>query len=310
MVTHHVRPEDPATSYEEACARFRDLLREDTADVDPASRSRLITPGHRTERAIVLFHGMTNSPQQLLTLADRFVARGYSVVVPRIPYHGYADRMTTELAQLRTHHLVDTAAQAVNVACGLADHVTVSGISLGGVLAIWAAQYRAVAVAAPIAPAIGFRFLPVALTGAAFGALGRLPNRFMWWDPRVKERLPGPPYAYPRFSTHALVEMQRLALDLLNAASESSPRAASVWMITNAADLAVSNAAAALLVKRWRQAGATNVHTFEFPQRLKLFHDVVDPLQPNAQPDLVHPILEQIIVDGAAPSLDAAMSRS
>jgi hypothetical protein len=72
-------------------------------------------------------------------------------------------------------------------------------------------------------------------------------------------------------------------------------------MISNAADLAVSNAAAAVLVKRWCQAGATNVRAFEFPRRLHLFHDLIDPLQPNAQPDLVHPILEQIIIDGSAP---------
>ena len=43
---------------------------------------------------------------------------------------------------------------AIDLASGLADHITVSGISLGGVLAVWAAQYRHIAVAAPIAPAI------------------------------------------------------------------------------------------------------------------------------------------------------------
>ena len=81
-------------------------------------------------------------------------------------------------------------------------------------------------------------------------------------------------------------------------------------MISNAADLAVSNAASATLVKRWRKVGATNVHTFQFPDQLKLFHDVVDPLQPNAQPDLVHPILEQIIVDGTAPEPASIVTRT
>jgi alpha-beta hydrolase superfamily lysophospholipase len=297
----HDRPEQPAATYEEACARFEALLREDTQAVDPESRSRLLSPGQRTQRAIVLLHGLTNSPQQFLRLSERFVARGYTVFIPRVPYHGYLDRMSTDLARLRQRDLVDTTAVAIDIAAGLADEVTVSGISLGGVLAMWAAQYRAVAVAAPIAPAVGFRFLPVMLSGMAFGAMGRLPNRFMWWDPRFKERLPGPPYAYPRFSTHALAEMQLLGLDLLRASGEAPPRAKSVWMISNAADLAVSNAASATLVNRWRKAGATNVHTFQFPRQLKLFHDVVDPLQPNAQPALVHPILEQIIVDGTAP---------
>jgi poly(3-hydroxybutyrate) depolymerase len=303
--SQHLRSEPPAMTYAEARARFETLVSEDTEAVDPASRSRLVTPGHRTERAIVLFHGLTNSPQQHLRLAERFSARGYSVLVPRVPYHGYADRMTPDHARLRVRDLIDTAATAIDIAAGLADEVTVSGISLGGTLAVWAAQYRSVTVAAPIAPAIGFRFLPMCFTGVAFGALSRLPNRFMWWDPRYKELLPGPRYAYPRFSTHALAETQRLGLDLLQVARECPPRAGTVWMISNAADLAVNNAAGATLVRRWRHAGATNIHTFEFPRQLKLFHDVVDPLQPNAHPELVHPILESIIVDGKVPDLAA-----
>jgi hypothetical protein len=140
------------------------------------------------------------------------------------------------------------------------------------------------------------------LTGATFGAMGRLPNRFVWWDPRVKEKLEGPPYAYPRFSTRAIAATQRLGLDLLKAARTMPPRAESVLMITNAADLAVNNAASAELLRRWQRAGATNVHHYEFAKELKLFHDLVDPLQPNSQPDLVHPILEQLLVDGKPPA--------
>jgi hypothetical protein len=77
-------------------------------------------------------------------------------------------------------------------------------------------------------------------------------------------------------------------------------------MISNAADYAVSNPAGDTLVRRWRANGAHNVFTFRFPRQLKLFHDVVDPLQPGARPDFVHPILERIIVDGSPPTFDAA----
>jgi len=298
-----IRPEQPAASYDEACARFEATLQLDTAAVDPSSRGQLLTPGHRTERVIVFFHGLTNSPQQFGKLSERFLARGYTVYIPRLPYHGYLDRMSTDLARLTVSDLVDVSASAIDLAAGLADQVTVSGISLGGVMAIWAAQYRPIAVAAPIAPAIGVPVVPYATTGAVFGALGRLPNRFVWWDPRHKQNLPGPPYAYPRFSTHALAATQRLGLGLVEAARAERPLARDIWMISNAADLAVNNKASDTLVRRWRDTGATSVHTFRFPRRYKLFHDVVDPLQPNAQPDFVHPILEQIIIDGAPPDL-------
>ena len=291
----------PPPTYDEACTRFDELVRQDSEAVDPRSRARLLTPGHRTERAIVLFHGLTNSPQQFLSLAERFTARGYAVLIPRLPYHGYMDRMTTDLRKLRARDLVETTAWAIDLAAGLADEVTVSGISLGGVLAAWAAQYRPIALAAPIAPAMGIRFLPRALSGAAFAALDRLPNRFVWWDPRHKADLPGPEYAYPRYSTHALAQTDHLAAQVLECARRSRPQATTIWMVSNAADLAVSNATSALLIKRWQQVGATNVHAFQFPRQLRLFHDLVDPLQPHARPDLVHPVLEQIIVDGTTP---------
>ena len=45
----------PARTYDEACTRFYALLRQDSEAVDPPSRARLLTPGHRTDRAIV-FH--------------------------------------------------------------------------------------------------------------------------------------------------------------------------------------------------------------------------------------------------------------
>ncbi|MBV9547729.1 MAG: alpha/beta fold hydrolase [Chloroflexi bacterium] len=269
--------------------------------MDPASRSQLIGPHERTQHAVVFFHGLTNSPQQFLHLGQRFVDRGYQVLIPRLPYHGYADRMTTDHQHLTEHDLVDVTAESVDLAAGLADEVTVCGISLGGVLAIWAALFRDVMLSAPIAPAIGLPFLPYALTSVAFGTLARLPNRFIWWDPRVKEALRGPTYAYPRFSTHALAATQRLALDLVEAGRHQPPSARSVLVISNAADLAVSNRASKLLVSRWRAIGASNVRSYEFPRQLKLFHDLVDPLQPNAQPDVVHPLLEEMLVTGAAP---------
>jgi alpha-beta hydrolase superfamily lysophospholipase len=299
------RPDNPAHTYDEARARFDAMLRTDPDAVDPLSRSRLETPGYRTERAIVFLHGLTNSPRQFVTLGERLIARGYTVFTPRMPYHGYLDRMNTDHSRLRAHELIDVVAASVDLAAGLADHVTVSGISLGGVLAVWAAQYRPVALAAPIAPAIGIPWLPVRATGPLFGALGRLPNRFVWWDPRHKEKLPGPPYAYPRFSTHALVQTQQLAVRLLDVARQAPPRAASICMISNAADLAVSNSASATLVKRWRASGAANVTTYQFPREMKLFHDLVDPLQPNSQPEVVLPILERLLAGDAPQRVSA-----
>ncbi|HEY2593173.1 MAG TPA: alpha/beta fold hydrolase, partial [Chloroflexota bacterium] len=255
---------DPASSYEEACARFAAGIERDSPAIDPLSRSRLVTPGHRAERVVVFFHGLTNAPRQFDKLSERFIARGYAVLAPRVPYHGYLDRMTTDQQNLSVRDLVQVTAESVDLAAGLADEVTVTGISMGGILAIWAAQYRAVALAAPIAPALGLPKIPYVTTGAIFGAMERLPNRMQWWDPRVKQNLPGPPYAYPRFATHALAATQQLGLRLMNVARTERPAARRIWMISNDADFAVSNAAAATLVRRWTETGAASVQAYLF----------------------------------------------
>ena len=164
--------------------------------------------------------------------------------------------MSTDHGKLTQRDLVAFTARSMELAAGLADNLTVTGISLGGVLAVWAAQYRAVAVAAPIAPAFGVPVLPYSLTTTVFRLAGRLPNRFVWWDPRYRERLPGPDYAYRRFSTHAFVAMQELGRQLLDAAASTPSLVKRIWVISNAADFAVSNSAAATLVHRWQSHGA------------------------------------------------------
>ncbi|GAA2186220.1 alpha/beta hydrolase [Micromonospora lupini] len=109
-------------------------------EVRPESRSRLLSHGSRTGRAVLLLHGYTLAPEQYDELAEVFFARGYNVWIPRAPHHGTVDR--------RAHHRVGAAelttyaAQAVTVAAGLGDEVGVVGISGGAVLAAWLAQVR------------------------------------------------------------------------------------------------------------------------------------------------------------------------
>ncbi|MEV4118904.1 alpha/beta fold hydrolase [Micromonospora sp. NPDC049645] len=107
-------------------------------EVRPESRSRLLSHGSRTGRAVLLLHGYTLAPEQYAGLAEEFFDRGYNVWVPRAPRHGTVDR--------KAHHRVEAgelttyAAQAWAVAEALGDEVGVVGISGGAVLATWLAQ--------------------------------------------------------------------------------------------------------------------------------------------------------------------------
>lgn len=53
----------------------------------PGARSILLTRGAPTARAIVLLHGLTDSPRQFEALAYRHHADGNNVFVPRFPRH-------------------------------------------------------------------------------------------------------------------------------------------------------------------------------------------------------------------------------
>ena len=67
-------------------------------------------------------------------------------------------------------------------------------------------------------------------------------------------------------------------------------------MVTNAHDDKVDNAAAARLVARWRARGTPNVGQYEFPEALQLGHDLIDPAQPDARPEVVLPKLVELML--------------
>jgi hypothetical protein len=185
--------------------------------------------------------------------------------------------------------------------------VLVAGLSVGGILAAWAAQYRPVTRAVAVAPSIALPLIPVALNRLVIAAALRLPNYFLWWDRRRRAELPGPTYAYPRFATYALARIQRLGFALVGVARSRPPLAGETWVVTNGADPAVNNRAADALVLNWRRAagragqGGGPIRTFRFPRRLRLYHDIVDPLQPYQRVALTYPVLAQIIGQGTAP---------
>lgn len=127
---------DPTVDYSEAVRRIEALRREDGADVSPACHTRFLTHGRRTERVIVLFHGLTNCPAQFDSLGRLSFARGANVLIPRLPRHGLANRMTETLARSNAAELIAFTDRVLDAAHGLGDSVTVAGLSVGGVMAV------------------------------------------------------------------------------------------------------------------------------------------------------------------------------
>src|SRR5260370_4421510 len=122
---------DPYKAGIEIAGSFQAL---DGPNVNPVCRTRLYVHGRRTERSLVLLHGFTNCPQQFGDLGKAFYELGWNVLIPRYPRHGYSDRLTTSIAELRADMLIALANRSAEAGAGLGERLTVAGLSLGGIL--------------------------------------------------------------------------------------------------------------------------------------------------------------------------------
>ncbi len=300
-------PPNPSASYEAAMERVAAVQATEAAlPLHDGGRSIILTHGRRTERVFVLLHGLTNAPRQFADLGAKLFATGANVIIPRLAHHGLADRMTTEHAAMTADDLVRYADNALDVAEGLGEHVTVVGLSVSGISAAWLAFTRKdLDQAFLLAPLLGLRGVPQWAMPPLTSALVRLPNRFLWWNPKLRENLPGPPYNYPRFPTSGLGEALWLAE---NVAAQTGPLAVRrLGIVLTAGDLAVDNARTLRLAGQWREASPdTQIFIHEFPASERVPHDFIDPLQPDAQTEKVNPLLVEWLL--AEPGADAATS--
>jgi pimeloyl-ACP methyl ester carboxylesterase len=285
----------PATDYAAAVARVEALKAKDGPDVREDSHTRLWTHGEKTDRVIVYYHGYTNAPPQFDQMGQAFYERGYNVLVPRLPFHGLQDPLTKQQENLTAEAMAQLTQETVDIAQGLGAKVTISGLSAGGVMAAWAAQYRSdVDLAVGLAPATGLPFVPMWVSTLFRKMAPHLPSMYIWWDPRVKEKINGPPHAYPRFSTRGLAEVFRLGREVYDAAGTSAPAARRILCITSAFDTAVHLPTVHKLEERWRADGA-DLRTYEFPRDLKIWHDMIDPASPTQNIAVTYPVIMDLI---------------
>ncbi len=292
----------PASTYEAAVGRVVELVAADDASIAAECRTLFLSHGRAARRVVVLLHGLTNCPAQFDSLARLVFDGGANVLVPRLPRHGLADRMSGELSRTDARELRDFTDRVVDAAGGLGGEVIVVGLSVGGTMAAWAGQNRTeVDRVIVIAPLLAPPRLSPPLSRAATRLAVALPNWFVWWDAKRKQDLPGPRHVYPRFATRAAAASLVLGAAVLDQATRAAPHCRSAAFVTIEHDPAVGNAAAAALVRSWRERGGREVRAFEFPESLRLNHDVIDPDQVGARTDLTYPVLLDLIDPVVAP---------
>jgi carboxylesterase len=243
-------------------------------------RTALYHHGKRTARVVVLVHGLTASPRTWRDFALARHARGETVLVPRLPRHGHADRFTTTLAALHPEELREAGKLIVDAAAALGEEVVVVGHSMGGALALHLAHGDPrIARTIAIAPFLGIRVIPWRWHRATVRLLERMPNAFLYWDPIKRGRLE-PAHGYPRYATRSLAAALALADALRKDAASGAPRASRVEIVRNAGEVSVSNLAIDDLVARWRASGAEiRLHRLVGLARC---HDIIEPERPDA----------------------------
>lgn len=128
-------------SFDQALTRYESVeSSERQARVVDECGSKLYSHGERTAKSVVMFHGITACPKQFAGLAQTFYDAGYNVYVPKAPHHGFADKRRH--GQVRSKELVDFVNSSVTIATGLGDTTGAVGLSGGGMLTTWAAEYR------------------------------------------------------------------------------------------------------------------------------------------------------------------------
>ncbi|MCD5315136.1 alpha/beta hydrolase [Kineosporia babensis] len=138
--------EPQALSFEEARAAGTAAVEQDTANGEVLEECRSVLRVHpeKTAKSVLMLHGYTACPKDFVALADVFYERGYNVYVPREGHHGLTD--VDEASQVSADELGDYADDAMNVVAGLGEEAGVIGMSGGGVLGTWLAEYRTDAV--------------------------------------------------------------------------------------------------------------------------------------------------------------------
>ncbi len=285
----------PARSYAEAKARVEKFKELDSDPrILPEAYTQLYDCGERTPLAVVLLHGLTNHPGQFVQLAPLARELGANVFVPRLPEQGDRDRMTTRLANLTAEMLLSSATEAVDIACGLGQRVCVLGISTSALLCGYFVQHRAdVAHAVAVSPVFALLKLGYPVSRLIGAAMRKLPNAFMWWDPRNKENIM-PPTGYPRFSTHALGECLLIGDDVWDASRVAPFAGGRATILTNERDPAVNNHTADRVGLAWQRYRREFTQAYRFSD-LPTNHDIIDPQNASPRIDIVYPVLMRFI---------------
>ncbi|MCL4473868.1 MAG: alpha/beta fold hydrolase [Actinobacteria bacterium] len=286
LVSH----QDTAVSYSDSAQRIQAVKDAESGQVCDICGTRFYTHGDRTQKAVVLIHGLTNSPRQFEEMGVKLYNDGYNVLIPRMPYHGLTTHTVSELGNLKTSDLQVFADSVADMAAGLGDQITVVGLSGGGTIAAEIVQNRSdIDRAVLIAPLFGLSGVPAPVNTFLGNLFSRIPNINVSSSSE-------PPRAsvYLGWSSRGVAEYLLFSRVARPPDSDPAPAVRNIVLITNANDHTVNNDTSKLVVTEWESAGA-RVTRYEFEQSLGLPHDYIDITSIGDRSQWVYPIVIGLI---------------
>ena len=281
-----VSKSDPATSYSDSARRIQAVRDAESGLVCDICGTRFYTHGDKTKKAVVLIHGLTNSPRQFQEIGEKLYSDGYNVLIPRMPYHGLTTHTVSELGNLKTSDLQAFADSVADMAGGLGEQVTVVGLSGGGTVAAEIAQTRGdIDKVVLIAPLFGLSGVPQPADTFLGNLFSRIPNINV-------NSSSEPPRAsvYLGWSSRGVAEYLLFSHVARPPDGVAAPAVKNIVLITNANDHTVNNDMSKLVVTEWENAGA-RVTRYEFDRSLGLPHDYIDITGVGNRSQWVYPIV-------------------
>jgi pimeloyl-ACP methyl ester carboxylesterase len=188
------------------------------------------------------------------------------------------------------------ADSVVDIARGLGDSVVVVGLSAGGSIAAWIAQWRGeVQRTVLIAPALGAGLLSDERGREIVELASVLPNVKRTTRPDTTR-----PDMVQGMTTRGLAEVLSLGHRVRDQAQEHTPRVKEMFFLLNARDQTVSEKAALDLAQRWFDRRAS-VAVYKFPASARLPHNVLEIARRGGNPEMVYPIITALARAQAPP---------
>lgn len=134
---------------------------------------RIMEHGDSVEKAVVLVHGLSDSPYFMTAIADYFFNElGYNVYLPLLHFHGLKNPKGMEGVELEEWKA--NVSFAIKCAAAHADEVSIGGLSTGGTLSFYMASTQP-----RVNGALYLFSAALDLAGGRLGLIGELKERLL-----------------------------------------------------------------------------------------------------------------------------------